>query len=45
MGAFLTFTALAIVMFATRNIDWYSVGEQLSEKKEPMLTTDTGNQE
>jgi len=29
MGAFLTFTALAIVMFATRNIDWYSVGEQL----------------
>jgi len=45
MGAFLTFTALAIVMFATRNIDWYSVGEQLSEKKEPILTTDTGNQE
>jgi len=33
MGAFLTFTVLAIVMFATRNIDWYQVGEKLTDKQ------------
>jgi inner membrane protein len=34
MGAFLTFVSLAIVMFATRNIDWYKVGEQLNDKQD-----------
>jgi inner membrane protein len=34
MGAFLTFISLAIVMFATRNIDWYKVGEQINDKQE-----------
>jgi len=34
MGALLTFTSLAIVMFATRNINWYEVGEQLSDKRD-----------
>ncbi|NQZ22538.1 MAG: cell envelope integrity protein CreD [Colwellia sp.] len=33
MGAILTFTSLAIVMFATRNINWYQVGEQLNDKQ------------
>jgi len=33
MGAFLTFTSLAIVMFTTRNIDWYKVGIQLNDKQ------------
>jgi inner membrane protein len=32
MGAFLTFISLAIVMLATRNIDWYSVGVKLNDK-------------
>lgn len=33
MGAFLTFTSLAIVMFATKNIDWYKVGTPLNNKQ------------
>jgi inner membrane protein len=32
MGAFLTFFSLAIVMFTTKNINWYNVGEQLNDK-------------
>lgn len=32
MGSFLTFSALAIVMFTTRNINWYEVGQDLSTK-------------
>ncbi len=36
MGAFLTFISLAIVMFSTRNIDWYKVGEQLNNKQEEL---------
>jgi inner membrane protein len=36
MGAFLTFISLAIVMFTTRNIDWYKVGEQLSDKQDEL---------
>lgn len=39
MGAFLTFSSLAIVMFATRNIDWYKVGEQLNDKQNIKNTT------
>lgn len=31
MGSFLTFIALTITMFATRNIDWYAVGSQFQE--------------
>lgn len=33
MGAFLTFSSLAVIMFSTRNIDWYKVGEQLNDKQ------------
>ena len=36
MGAFLTFISLAIVMFTTRNIDWYEVGEQLNDKQDEL---------
>ena len=32
MGAFITFISLAIVMFATRNINWYEIGEQLNNR-------------
>lgn len=32
MGAFLTFASLAIIMFTTRHINWYKVGEQFNEK-------------
>lgn len=38
MGAFLTFSSLAIVMFTTRNIDWYKVGTQLSDKQVELKT-------
>ena len=31
MGSFLTFFVLAIIMFSTRNIDWYKVGHELSK--------------
>lgn len=31
MGSFLTFFVLAIVMFTTRNIDWYQVGSEISK--------------
>ncbi|WDD99405.1 cell envelope integrity protein CreD [Thalassomonas actiniarum] len=37
MGALLTFVCLAIVMFTTRNIDWYQVGEQLNSKHNAAL--------
>lgn len=40
MGAFLTFTSLAIVMYTTRNIDWYKVGEQLNDKQEQLRSTE-----
>jgi len=36
MGAFLTFTSLAIVMYTTRNIDWYKVGEQLNDQQDEL---------
>jgi inner membrane protein len=39
MGAFLTFTSLGIVMFVTRNIDWYEVGEQLNDKRDDLQST------
>ena len=42
MGAFVTFTSLAIVMFATRNIDWYRVGEQLTVQKKPLKSAKEG---
>ena len=42
MGSFLTFSALAIVMFTTRNINWYEVGDDLSTKSNH---TDTAVQE
>ncbi|MFT6193115.1 MAG: inner membrane protein [Cognaticolwellia sp.] len=32
MGSFLTFGALAIIMFTTRNINWYEVGDELAVK-------------
>ncbi|MDP7591263.1 MAG: cell envelope integrity protein CreD [Litorilituus sp.] len=32
MGSFLTFVALAIVMFSTRKINWYEVGDELTVK-------------
>jgi inner membrane protein len=38
MGAFLTFSSLAIVMLTTRNIDWYKVGTQLSDKQVELKT-------
>jgi inner membrane protein len=40
MGAFLTFTSLGIVMFVTRNIDWYEVGEQLNDKGDDLQSTE-----
>ena len=32
MGSFLIFSALAIVMYSTRNINWYQVGEEFAVK-------------
>jgi len=32
MGSILIFSALAIVMYSTRNINWYQVGEDLTSK-------------
>jgi len=36
MGSFLIFSALAIVMFTTRNINWYEVGNDFSPRTEPI---------
>ena len=41
MGSILIFTALAIVMYSTRNIDWYQVGEDFVVKSNN--TKKTGN--
>jgi inner membrane protein len=39
MGAFLTFSALAIVMFTTRNINWYEVGDEFATKSNNIDTS------
>ena len=33
MGALLVFGTLATVMFTTRRLDWYAVGEQMASRK------------
>jgi len=40
MGSILIFSALAIVMYTTRNINWYQVGDDLSVKSKMNKTTD-----
>ena len=40
MGALLVFSTLAAVMFSTRNLDWYAVGEQMGALKKPQSGTE-----
>ncbi|WDE05105.1 cell envelope integrity protein CreD [Thalassomonas viridans] len=39
MGALLTFIALALIMFTTRHINWYQVGEQVNSRHNNRLST------
>lgn len=39
MGSLLLFTGIAALMFATRNVDWYSVGGQVYRQAESQVNT------
>ncbi len=39
MGALLLFTGIAALMFATRNVDWYSVGRPLYRQEDSQVKT------